>query len=67
MERLLFPINYRHVIFTVPQQLRIYFEQSPQLLSDIVKAAVERLEAVLGRAAGKQLKIGVIAVIQTSG
>lgn len=67
MERLLFPVNYRHVIFTVPAQLRSYFEQSPQLLSDIVKAAVETLEVVLSKAVGKQLKIGVITVVQTSG
>jgi Putative transposase len=55
------------VIFTIPEQLRKYFEASPQLLSDIVRAAVETLEEVMSQAAGKKLKIGVIAVIQTSG
>jgi hypothetical protein len=55
------------VIFTVPEQLRKYFSLCPQLLSDIVRAAVETLEEVMSEAAGKKLKIGVIAVIQTSG
>lgn len=36
-------------------------------MSDIVKAAMETLVSVLSRAAGKRLKIGMIAVIQTSG
>lgn len=55
------------MIFTVPEQLRKYFEASPQLLSDIVKIAVETLIEVMSEAVGKKLKIGVIAVIQTSG
>ena len=67
MGRILLPVNYRHVIFTVPEQLRKYFEASPQLLSDIVKAAVETLKEVMSQAVGKRLKIGVIGVIQTSG
>lgn len=60
-------INYRHVIFTVPEQLRTYFEQSPQLLSEMVEATKKTLEEVIRRATGKRLKIGIIAVIQTSG
>lgn len=67
MQTILLPVNYRHVIFTVPEQLRKYFEASPQLLSDIVAAAVQTLIEVISQAAGKKLKIGVIAVIQTSG
>jgi len=67
MQAILLPVNYRHVIFTVPEQLRKYFEASPQLLSDIVAAAVKTLIEIISQAAGKKLKIGVIAVIQTSG
>lgn len=60
-------MNYRHVIFTVPEQLRIFFEQSPQLLSEMVEATKKTLEEVIKRATGKRLKIAIIAIIQTSG
>src|SRR5262249_50654914 len=60
-------VDYRDVVFTIPEQLRHYFEQSPRLLSGMVEATVETLKAVMSKAAGKRLRIGVIAVIQTSG
>jgi hypothetical protein len=31
-------IDYRHVIFTVPEQLRGYIEQCPRLLGELAKA-----------------------------
>jgi hypothetical protein len=68
MEELLLPgIDYRHVVLTVPEQLRHYFEECPQLLGEMVKAGVRTLTAVMNRAAGCQLRIGVVAVIQTAG
>lgn len=68
MEGLLLPgIDYRHVVLTVPEQLRDYFEECPQLLGEMVKAGVRTLTAVMNRAAGCQLRIGVVAVIQTAG
>ena len=68
MESLLFPgISYRHVVMTVPEQLRPYFEENPQLLGEMVKAAVETLIKVMSQAARCALRIGVIAVIQTAG
>ncbi len=68
MEGLLFPgVDYRHVVMTVPEQLRHYFQQHPRLLGEMVKAAVDTLVAVISRAAGYQLRIGAVAVIQTAG
>jgi hypothetical protein len=68
MEALLFPgIDYRHVVLTVPEQLRHCFEEYPRLLSEMVKAGVKTVIAVMSRAAGGQLRIGVVAVIQTAG
>ena len=68
MEALLFAgVTYRHVVMTVPEQLRHYFQQSPRLLGEMAKAAVGTLVAVISRAAGCQLRIGAVAVIQTAG
>jgi len=68
METVLFAgIDYRHVIFTVPEQLRGYFQQCPRLLGELAKAGVATLTAVMSRAAGQGLQIGVVAVIQTAG
>jgi hypothetical protein len=60
-------IDYRHVILTVPEQLRSYFQESPRLLSELVKAGVETLSVVMSRAAGQKLRLGVVAVVQTAG
>jgi Putative transposase len=68
MEQVLFAgIDYRHVIFTVPEQLRGYIEQCPRLLGELAKAGVATLTIVMSRAAGRELKVGVVAVIQTAG
>lgn len=68
MEALFFPgIDYRHVVLTVPEQLRSSFAECPHLLSEMVKAGVATLIAVMNRAAGRPLRIGAVAVIQTAG
>jgi len=68
VESWLFPgIDYRHVILTVPEQLRGYFETSPRRLSELVKAGVETLKVVMSRAVGRELQIGAVAVVQTAG
>jgi len=68
MEGVLFAgIDYRHVILTVPEQLRSDLQASPRLLGEMIKAAVKTVKQVMSRAAGCELGIGVIAVIQTAG
>ncbi len=68
VEEWLFPgIDYRHVVLTVPEQLRRYFEGSPRLLSELIKAGVETLNVVMSQAAGQKLQIGVMVVVQTAG
>lgn len=67
MQRLMLPVNYRHVVFTVPEQLRHYFQKYPYLLSEMVVAAKETLEEVISQAARKKVSIGAVAVIQTAG
>ncbi len=53
MEQALFAgIDYRHVIFPVPEQLRGYIEQCPRLLGELAKAGVATLTVVMSRAAG---------------
>jgi diadenosine tetraphosphate (Ap4A) HIT family hydrolase len=60
-------INYRHVVMTIPEQLRHYFQLHPQLLGDMAKAARQTLTEVMSHATKCELKIGAIAVIQTAG
>jgi hypothetical protein len=60
-------IDYRHVILTVPEQLRGSFETSPRRLSELVKAGVETLKVVMSGAVGRELQIGAVAVVQTAG
>lgn len=68
MEQVLFAgIDYRQVIFAVPEQLRGSIEQCRRLLGELAKAGVATLTVVMSRAAGGELKVGVVAVIQTAG
>jgi Putative transposase len=68
IEQVLFAgIDYRTVILTVPEQLRGYLEQCRRLLGELATAGVATLTVVMSRGAGRELKVGVGAVIQTAG
>ena len=63
-------IKYRHMILTVPEQLRIYFyrnRQEGELLSGLMRCGYECLEDVVSRAVKQLVKIGAIVVVQTHG
>ena len=63
-------LKYRHIILTVPEQLRIYFyrdRHKGKLLSELMRCGYVCLEAVVGTATRKRVKIGVIVVVQTHG
>ena len=63
-------LKYRHMILTVPQQLRQYFysdRHRGELLSALMRYGYVCLEAVVKTATGKVVKIGLIVVVQTHG
>jgi len=63
-------LTYRHVILTIPQQFRTYFfinRFDKDLLSALMQAGYECLEALAKQVRKQDLKIGAIIVVQTHG
>jgi hypothetical protein len=63
-------VKYRHMVLTVPEQLRIVFyrnRQGGKLLSALMRYGYACLEDVVSRAVRQQVKIGAIVVVQTHG
>jgi hypothetical protein len=63
-------VVYRHVILTVPEQLRGYFYRArhdKDVLSGLMRCGYECLEDVVSTARRQRLKIGAIVVVQTHG
>lgn len=58
---------YRHVILTVPEELRIYFYKEEELLSDLMKVGLECLHGVLRVVFRREVRAGYIVVLQTAG
>ncbi len=69
--RMLHPgVVYRHIVLTIPEQLRPTFYQhrhEGRLLSQLMRCGYACLEDVLSTAARRGLKIGVTVVVQTHG
>lgn len=63
-------LKYRHMVLTLPEQLRIYFyrnRQEGKLLSRLMRCGYECLEEVVSLAVKQSVKIGAIVVVQTHG
>ena len=63
-------VSYRHMVLTIPEQLRIVFfreRHTGKLLSALMKCGHECLEDVVSTVKRKNLKIGCIVVVQTHG
>ena len=61
---------YRHIVLTLPEQLRIYFYQyrhNDSLLSELMRTGHRCLEDVVKIVKRQALKIGTIVVVQTHG
>jgi len=71
VSRMLHPeMRYRHVVLTVPEQFRTYFYKDKfegNLLKKLFKAGYECLKEVIRIKFRKELKIGIIVVLQTYG
>ncbi len=63
-------IRYRHVMLTIPEQLRLLFfkfRHSDELLSEFMRCGHICLEDVLKTLKRKSLKVGAVIVVQTYG
>lgn len=60
-------VSYRHVVLTVPEQLRIYFYKDQTLLADLMKTGQQMLMDTIEEWFGKKVAIGCVVVLQTNG
>ncbi len=63
-------VTYRHIILTIPEQVRIYFyrdRNNKSLLSALMRSGYECLEDMVSQIKRHEIKIGAIIVIQTHG
>jgi len=64
----LFPgVKYRHVVLTMPEELRIYFYRNKRLLSELASTGHRMMQDALTRYFGEEVEIGSIVVPQTAG
>ena len=65
--RLLPNVTYRHVVLTIPEQLREHFKNDPNLLSEFMKTAHQCLQDTISYLKEDIVNIGSIIVLQTFG
>jgi hypothetical protein len=66
-ETLLLDVPHRHVVFTIPKMLRVFFKFKRRLLGDLCRCAERALLLYFQAVAGTALEPGIIAAIQTFG
>ena len=68
VEEILFDeVDYRHVILTVPESLRVYFYKNPMKLDKLIKCGIEMLKELMREIHGEEIEFGYIVVLQTAG
>lgn len=68
IEEMLFEdVDYRHVVLTIPETLRIYFYREPKKLSRFIKTGLEMLKEMIREVTKKKIECGYIVVLQTAG
>lgn len=60
-------VKYRHVVLTMPEELRIYFYRNKRLLSELASTGHRMMQDALTRYFGEEVEIGSIVVPQTAG
>ncbi len=60
-------VNYRHVVLTIPESLRIYFYRQSEKLSQFIQAGLEMLKELVRDVTKKKIECGYIVVLQTAG
>ena len=64
----LFPwVKYRHVVLTMPEELRIYFYQNKYLLAKLTAIGHKMMENALSECFKEEVEVGSIVVPQTAG
>jgi hypothetical protein len=65
--RLFAGITYRHVVLTMPKELRIYFYRDKQLLGKLMATGHKMMENALSHCFKEEVEVGSIVVAQTAG
>lgn len=61
-------IKYRHLVLTVPEDLRVWFYRYPERLYDgLLKIAAPMMDDAVSVAKGRKIELGYIVVLQTAG
>ena len=60
-------VDYRHVVLTVPEDLRIYFYNNQEKLDKLIKCGIEMLKELMNEVYGEEVEFGYITVLQTAG
>lgn len=60
-------VDYRHVVLTVPEDLRIYFYNCPEKLDKLIKCGIEMLKELMKEIHSEEIEFGYIVVLQTAG
>ena len=61
-------VRYRHLVLTVPEDLRVWFYRYPEhLYAGLMKIAAPMMDEAVSTAKGCQIELGYIVVLQTAG
>ena len=61
-------VKYRHLVLTVPEDLRVWFYRYPERLYDgLMKIAAPMMDDAVSTAKGRKVELGYIVVLQTAG
>jgi len=60
-------VEYRHVVLTIPEALRVYFYRAPEKLSRFIQTGLEMLKELIREITKKDIECGYIVVLQTAG
>ena len=60
-------MKYRHVVLTMPEELRKWFRENPRLLSQMMKTGHAFYEDVVSYWLKEKVEVGSVVVLQTAG
>ena len=60
-------VDYRHVVLTMPEVLRVYFYREPEKLKRFIQVGLEMLKELIREVSKKDIECGYIVVLQTAG
>lgn len=60
-------VSHRHAVFTIPEELRVYFYRKRELLKDLQDATYKVLDSFHKKKTKGDYELGVIAVVHTFG